>query len=121
MGCDIFDVDSSADITYGVDIVRTGDRCVTDSLRIDYHQGAVMVGEDETLQFVTPLDSAHPLFAIKRDGTPEEQAVFAADWLDVQLARIKAAIAPSDAAATPRPTPPAAQPSFWQRLWRKKT
>lgn len=93
--CSVFGVESSADLTFGVDIARHAWRAagMGPSLRIDFHQGAVMVGKDTTGQFVSPLDEAHPLFAIKRDGTPQEQAVFAADWLDAQLAKIRTAMA----------------------------
>lgn len=56
------------------------------SLRVDFFGSRLLLGYDETHQFVTELNPDNPLVTVVPDGTPEQLAVIAADWLESELA-----------------------------------
>jgi hypothetical protein len=72
-----------------ISLVR--DNCVYRDLRVDFFGDVLRFGDDETHQFVTPLDPANPGVTEVVLTTPEAMAEAAADWFERELAADAAA------------------------------
>ncbi|WP_437323730.1 hypothetical protein [Sorangium sp. So ce381] len=57
------------------------------TLRVDFHESRVVVGEDETMQAATDLDEENPRVLVVKDGSPLALATAAADWMEREILR----------------------------------
>lgn len=65
----------------------SADRCVIRTLRADYRDFKVVVGEDSTGQSATDLDETSPHVLVVTEGTPRSLAAAAADWMEQEIRR----------------------------------
>lgn len=71
-------------VLVAISLVRNN--CVWRDLRADFFGDLLLLGYDETHQFVTPLDRANPRVKSVALTTPEAMAEAAADWFESELA-----------------------------------
>lgn len=76
--------------TIAIDVSDQTKPCILRTLRVDYYGDKILLGDDETGQLVTKLDSSwrNVTTHIDVDGTPESFAKIAAAWLEKEMARI---------------------------------
>ncbi|MGA2498291.1 MAG: hypothetical protein ABSH20_11155 [Tepidisphaeraceae bacterium] len=68
-----------------ISIVIRRQGVVTRPLRADFFGSRLVLGDDETHQFVTELNAGLPGVTVVPTGAPEELAEIAADWLESQI------------------------------------
>lgn len=76
-------------MTVAFDVVDEFENHVLRSLRVDFTQTSLLVGEDETHQYVSRLDSSNPNVKEyqKTEYTTTQLAKIAADWVSYELSR----------------------------------
>ncbi|WP_437765751.1 hypothetical protein WMF27_28220 [Sorangium sp. So ce281] len=65
----------------------SADGGVLRTLRVDFHESRVVIGEDETKQAATDLDEENPRVLVVKDGSPVALATAAADWMEREILR----------------------------------
>lgn len=70
-----------------VDVSDPMENCVLRMLRVDFRDGAVAFGPDETCQLATDLDPAQPGMSVRSGQPASVLANAAADWLEWEMRR----------------------------------